>query len=222
MIIKRILLVTAFIVVTNNVFAKVFFKDNPTAPVVTQLSNDKSEIDCERNGSKSCQGIGRPTKFTAFGDCKVISTSNGRQLFIPARTRVEWGNFMGWAQQHPDIVTVNSCTDPQWTDWTACTNMCGKGTRERKCNRPSQSNHNSSCIGQAQQDCLDFTSCECGPLEKRAVFCEGQDRKFTSVPPDVAYVDFEKCDHSTKCQARCPEGRPALPDAKGCSGFVSF
>ncbi len=217
MVCTRIMLVVTLMALTSTANAEVFYKNNPVAVVFGAKAQEKSEVDCQDGRSNGCQGTGKPTRFTAYGDCRVISTSNGHGLFIPARTKKEWGNFMGWAEQHPDIVTIDSCTDPQWGDWTVCASTCGKGTRTRQCNRQPKSDGSSGCKGVTSQECLDFSTCACGMLEKASVYCTGQDRNFTDVPPKTTYVDFEKCDQRIKCQARCPQGAVALPDGSGCS-----
>ncbi len=207
---QKIFLCIMLLSFAANAHAEIFYKDNPT-PSVTSVSdkNDKNQIDCQRSKSKSCQATNKPMQFTAFGDCQTISTRSGRGVFIPARSKKEWANFKSWAQKNPQIVTMDSCHNPQWTAWSACSNVCGTGTQTRQCNRPS-------CVGEASQACSDFSGCACGPLEKRAIFCEGQDANFTEAPPAVSYVDFEKCDHQTPCQARCPMGDVAIEDGSGC------
>lgn len=216
MYLRMLIFLSVFLLLASTASADIFYKDNPSVQAGADQQS-VAQVNCEGASSQGCRGTTKPTRFSAFGDCKVITSTNGRPLFIPARSKKEWGNFMGWAQQHPQIVSVDSCTDPLWSAWGQCSTRCGTGVRTRRCSVPTMSEGKTVCKGPSEVECSDFSGCACGKLEKRTVFCEGQDRKFTAPPPEVTYVDFDQCDHVTKCQARCPQNRPALPDKSGCS-----
>lgn len=217
MIHKIILLWLVQCVFCVNVFAQIYYKDESSNVDVTPVAiNQKDNVDCENSKLKACKGTSTPSKFSAFGECKSISTNNGMGIFIPARSKKEWRGFMSWAVKNTDIVTMDSCTNPEWLPWGQCSNTCGQGIKERRCNRPPMKDGKIGCKGSATVECFDYTTCHCGKLVHKASFCEGQNKNFTTEPPDVTYVDEGQCDQRTKCQAHCPQGLKVLENVAGC------
>ena len=164
MLLRRICLLVMMMALISNAWSKVFHKDNPTPSEderneMVASQKDTGVINCQHSKSKSCKAHSKPIQITAFGDCQVVSMPRGNGLFIPVRSKKEWVNFKNWAVAHSNIVTLDSCSNPEWTAWSECTNTCGKGTKTRQCNRLPMKDGSLGCRGEAKQECSDFSTC---------------------------------------------------------------
>lgn len=145
-----------------DVKAEIFHKDESLVNEVkepTPSNEGKDEMDCSKNPNTSCKGTEKPMRFSAFGECKLISTVNGMSVFIPARSKQEWDSFITWAKANPQTITVDDCINPKWSPWSACSNTCGKGESTRTCNLPLKEDGSLGCDGPAKRECEDKSGC---------------------------------------------------------------
>lgn len=96
------------------------------------------------------------SRVSEHGVCQMLTNTNDRDMFVPAKTAGEWEAFRNNAQG----VTIASCAvNGGWSSWSSCSTSCGTGEETRTCTNPAPSDGGASCVGSATQSCESYSGC---------------------------------------------------------------
>lgn len=185
------ILIVGFLILPTQLFAGENYSGG-----LKDLSN-VSTYDCQTTDNKGCQVDGGTTsklrtEYSYSGQrftyCDYLSVSSGLRIFIPGKTWQEYSSFRNWvSQQDPSKISLQACTTPSWSAWSACSAACGGGTQTRTCLLSQYSDGNCSSIDGGNstqacntQSCTQVIATSSSPNGN--VLCGGQSTEITMGP----------------------------------------
>ena len=179
--------------------------------------NKCDQISNRGYANHGCKAVNLPKRIEAYNNCKYVSAVNGKVLFVPGGSKLEWDKFVAWAATHTAEIATHDCTRGNWSEYGACSTTCGSGgIKVRTCTNPPPQWLGDNCVDSATASCDDFSGCTCSAVQPHASYCPGQNIAFSHLPPTSTYVNNGSCNLSTKCQAQCDATYHAV-DGTSCS-----